>query len=595
MVRKVQLAQVNHIYGGNAWLPYSAGIVQANAMVQPDLKEDYKFVSPIFLRGDPSKIVAAMDNPNVVGISSYVWNWEWNKALAQEIRRQNPGSLIVMGGPQVPNWSDGFFQGHPYIDILVHGEGEITFTDILRERRKENPDYSQVRGITFNRNGVSVKTKAQERADKQKLKRIPSPYLYGIFDELMSAHQELGFNVTSETHRGCPYSCDFCDWGSTIYHHIEQFSDKRVKAEYDWIANHKIEFVYNADANFMLFPRDEVLIDYLIWLNQKTGYPKQLRANWAKNVHERIFSTAQKLNRAKMDMGITMALQSLHEKTLKAVHRTNIKHPHENYKRYKNAGIPTYTEIILPLPEETYETFVGGLEKLLEGGQHMGINIYQCMILPNSEMSHLSYIKRYGIQLIDSPILQNHSTSGTDLIQEKTLYAIATDAMPVEDFKKAYLFGWAIQGFHSLGLTQDIAIHLNSQGVSYRSFYEGLISENPETIVGIEVAETKRSLDKIISDSNRGQWGKINSKYGDISWPFEELSFLNIMTGDKERFYNEVSEMVKRKFGISIPQEVITGQMSRLRTPDEFKGDIKEYAKRVVWFGRKSGYSIKDY
>ena len=149
MARNVQLAQINNTYAGNAWLPYSAGIVQANAQAQFDLRETYRFASPIFLREDPEKVAASLDNPDVLGLSSYIWNWEWNKALAREVRARHPNTLIVMGGPQIPNWSDGFFQSHPYADILVHGEGEVTFVNILRERLKESPDYSQVRGITF--------------------------------------------------------------------------------------------------------------------------------------------------------------------------------------------------------------------------------------------------------------------------------------------------------------------------------------------------------------------------------------------------------------------------------------------------------------
>ncbi len=605
MTRNVQLAQVNHRYGGNkVWFPYSAGLIQANARAQNDLKEEYHFAMPIFMREDPARVTSEMDSPDVVGISSYIWNWEWSKALASEVKRQYPKSLVVMGGPQVPNWSDGFFENHPYVDIIVHGEGEVTFANILRERLRESPDYSNVRGITYNDGGTSRRTSPQPRSTERgvdqngnptpHLEEIVSPYLSGEFDGLLKRHPDLEFHVTSETHRGCPYSCDFCDWGSATYQHLEKFSDERVRAEYDWISNNKIEFVYNADANFIIFPRDEALTDYLIELNQRTGFPKQLRANWAKNVHERIFDTAKKLNKAQMDLGVTIALQSLNPDTLDAIHRRNIKHPAEMAKKYRDAGIPTYTEIIIPLPMETYETFTQGLELLLEREQHRGINIYQCMLLPNSEMSHPEYVKKYGIKSIDSPILQNHSTPGTDPVQERTIYAISTNTQSVDDFKRAFLFGWAVQAFHSLGLTQEIAIHLKNKGVSYREFYEGMLSEKPETIVGREAIETRKSLERILDNLDRGQWGKVDPKYGDIVWPFEEYSFLNIMTGDRERFYREVNEMVSRKFSISIPEEVITGQIARMRTPEEYGGDIKDYAKRVVWFGRKSGATFKD-
>ena len=293
-------------------------------------------------------------------------------------------------------------------------------------------------------------------------------------------------------------------------------------------------------------------------------------------------------------MGVTLALQSLNDDTLEAIHRKNIKHPGEMAKKYENAGIPTYTELILPLPKESYEAFVGGLETLLERGQHRGINIYQCMLLPNSEMSHPEYVKRFGIVSIDSPILQNHSTPGKDPVQERTVYAIATDAMSIEDFKRAFLFGWVIQAFHSLGLTQDIAIHLKENGISYQSFYEGILSENPDTITGREAAATRESLEKVLKDPNRGQWGKIDRRYGNIVWPYEEFSFLNIITEERNLFYMQVSDMVKKRFGHIIPEEIIQNQISKLVTPEEYNNDLKEYAKRIVWFGRKSGATFKD-
>jgi putative methyltransferase len=595
MVRNVQLAQVNHTYAGNAWLPYSAGIVQANAMAQPDLREDYQFARPIFLRDDPARTAEFIDSPDVVGISSYIWNWEWSKVLAQEIRKQYPSSLIVMGGPQIPNWSDGFFQGHPYVDILVHGEGECIFSDILRERRKENPDYSQVRGITFNKDGKSVRTIPRPRLTEQEISELRSPYLDGIFEELMKAHPELGFNVTSETHRGCPYSCEFCDWGSAVFQQIHKFSDERVKAEYDWIAQHKIEFVYNADANFILFPRDEKLTDYLIELNQKTGYPKQLRANWAKNTHGRIFNTAMKLNQANMDMGVTLSLQSLDEKVLEVIKRKNIRFDNftDLVKKYDEVNIPTYTEIIIPLPGETYESFTRGLETLLEGGQHTGLNVYQLMLLPNSGMSHPEYMKRYGIKAIDSPILQNHSTPGTDPIKERTKYAVSTDSMPLEDVIMASLYGWAIQGMHSLGLTQDIAIHMKSRGIPYYKFYENFLASNKGTLIGDEVESTRIHLEDFLSGRG-GELGGINHNFGNIVWPLEELSFLNIITGDLDKFYSEVREMVRNRFNYTLPEEVIQKQRARLVTPEEFGGDIKEYSKRIVWFGRKRGDTLRS-
>ena len=592
MTRNVYLAQVNNKFGENkVFLPYSVGLLQAHAKAQPELKEAYRFGTPIFLREDPNSIAKSLDSPDVVGISSYTWNWEWSKVLAKETRRQHPNSLIVMGGPQVPDRSDGFFQEHPYVDLLVHGEGEVIFSDILRERLKENPSYEGIAGLTINQGGNSVKTPGRPRLSIEELERSPSPYLTGEFDNLVKNNPDLEFHVTSETHRGCPFSCKFCQWGSATQTKVRKFSEERIKAEYDWTAENKIPMIYNADANFGMFKEDEELTDYLIELKKRVGYPQQLRANWAKNSHERMFNMAKKLTDAGMGIGVTLSLQSLDEQVLENIKRKNIKFDNrsELLAKYEGAGIPTYTELILALPGETYGTFAKGLETLFSSCQHNGINIYLCTLLENAGMNDPEYMKEFGLRSIRSPILQNHATPGEDPITEYADTVIATSSMPSEDFRRTFLFSWATQASHILGLTQDIAVYLKNQGISYQSFYEGLLSSGPETVFGQQVVRTNRSLDRALSG---GDWGEVDQKYGNLVWPLEEKSFLDIATGDLNLFYKQVEEMINRRF-ISIPNDVIQRQKRRLITPDDFGGNVPEYAKKIAWFGRKFG-SLKN-
>jgi radical SAM superfamily enzyme YgiQ (UPF0313 family) len=590
MLRNVYLAQVNNKFGENkVFFPYSVGLLQTHVKTQPELNEAYRFGSPLFLREDPYKVVKSLDSPDVVGISSYNWNWEWGKELAREAREQHPNSLIVMGGPQVPDRSDGFFEKHPYVNLLVHGEGEFAFSDILRERLKENSNYEGIAGLTVNKSGVSVRTFPRSRLKEDEFP--PSPYLTGEFDELLRNNPDLEFHITQETHRGCPYSCTFCQWGSATQTKVRKFSENRIKAEYDWAAENKIPMIYNADANFGIFKEDEALTDYLIELKKRTGFPQQLRANWAKNSHERMYNMAKKLTDAGMGIGVTLSLQSLDSNVLDIIKRKNIKFDNRTdlLGKYEAAGIPTYTELILALPGETYATFSGGLETLFSSGQHNGINIYLLTLLENAEMNHPEYIKEHGLSSIRSPILQNHATPGEDPITEYADTVISTNAMPSEDFRKSFLFSWATQASHILGLTQDIAIYLKSQGVSYQSFYEELLLSKPDTIFGQQIVQTNKSLDRALSG---GDWGEVDQRYGNIIWPLEEKSFLDVATGDLNLFYSQVEEMINRKF-ISIPNEVIQRQKLRLMTPEDFGGNVPEYAKKVAWFGRKFG-SLKN-
>ncbi len=137
------------------------------------------------------------------------------------------------------------------MDICVKQEGEIAFKRILEEHLKETPNYTSIPGLLINDNGKTILTGSSPRIDD--LDVIPSPYLSGIFDKLMSKYPEVRWNATLETNRGCPYACTFCDWGSLTYNKVKVFNLERVFDELEWIAQKGIDFVSFTDANFGIF------------------------------------------------------------------------------------------------------------------------------------------------------------------------------------------------------------------------------------------------------------------------------------------------------------------------------------------------------
>ena len=59
------------------------------------------------------------------------------------------------------------------------------------------------------------------------------------------------------------------------------FDMVRVKAEIDWMARKKIEYVAVCDSNWGLMPRDVDITKYVIETKQKTGWPKFWDVTWA--------------------------------------------------------------------------------------------------------------------------------------------------------------------------------------------------------------------------------------------------------------------------------------------------------------------------
>ena len=84
-----------------------------------------------------------------------------------------------------------------------------------------------------------------------------------------------------------------------------------------------------------------------------------------------------------LNKGVTLSMQTLSEEALSNIKRSNIKLSSyfELQKRFINDNVPTYSDLILGLPGETYESFVEGLCKLVESGQHNRIQFNNLSIL----------------------------------------------------------------------------------------------------------------------------------------------------------------------------------------------------------------------
>ena len=177
------------------------------------------------------------------------------------------------------------------------------------------------------------------------------------------ANDQADWVASWETNRGCPFSCAYCYWGRRSQK-VRTFSMERLFEEIEWFGQKNISLVFGCDANFGILKRDLDLVKKLVETKNKYGYPPTFRVCNTKNSNDIVFRIEEILHDSHMAKGISMSFQSLTPEVLQNVNRTNIKIDlfHKLQARYLKAGMPTYTEMILALPGETYETFASGLE-----------------------------------------------------------------------------------------------------------------------------------------------------------------------------------------------------------------------------------------
>ena len=140
-MKNIYLFEINDVIANQMKLPYSTGLVWSYCIEDKGIVDNYKLDGWFYYRQDLDIIFNQIKEPNIVGFNCFVWNWEFNKKMAKRIKDSFPDSVIVFGGWQQPtaDRSAGFFEKHPYVDILVHGEGEVTFKEVLLEGIKEDP------------------------------------------------------------------------------------------------------------------------------------------------------------------------------------------------------------------------------------------------------------------------------------------------------------------------------------------------------------------------------------------------------------------------------------------------------------------------
>ena len=271
--------------------------------------------------------------------------------------------------------------------------------------------------------------------------KVPSPYLTGIFDELIKENPEEKWLASWETNRGCPFSCTYCDWGSATNSKVSRMHLDRVYAELDWFSKNKVEFIFCCDANFGMLPRDYDIALKAAENKKKYGYPHVLSVQNTKNARERAYKVQKLLADSGLSKGVTLAMQSVDPHTLKSIKRDNISTEdyEELQKRFTNDGIATYTEFILALPGDTYSTFADGVSNVIQSGQHNRIQFNNLSILPNAEMAEPQNIKNDKIITVSCPIVNVHGSldeTPEDNINESQQLVISTKSLPFNDWKK---------------------------------------------------------------------------------------------------------------------------------------------------------------
>lgn len=609
-------------------IPINIGFIAAYA------KKIYGDAIEVSLFKYPHSVIQAIKEnpPDVIALSNYSWNSHLSEQVAGLAKRHNPHCVTVQGGTNFPHKEEHqlkFMLRRPNTDFFVEYEGEAAFANLLSrvwlDRSGAKPLYAEpISGCLTIRPETRGTDQAQlmrgPRPDRvAPLDNIPSPYLTGILDPFFDGR----LTPFLETNRGCPFTCTFCHTGNGYFNKVNQFPIERVKEEIHYIGPFMKKFgiknLHIADTNFGMYAKDKEVCEVLKEAQSQYGWPLQIVATTGKNKKEQVIEITQILGNT---FSVNMSVQSMDPTVLKNISRENIKLSHylEVNKNLSARGRSTKGEVIIGLPGETRESFVRGIEQMLEAGVSL-ICSYSLMLLHGTLFQDPDYREQFGIQGKYRIVPLNFGEYGGSRIFDIEETGIENKDMSFADYLWIRGLALLIEVLHNSRPFNELFRFANSFGVSIFQFIMKVYSLLDRAPRGVQeifhgfMEETKGELwekeEELIAhyrqEENyqklkRGEvGGNVIYKYKAMSLAFQSadwIDFLGEVCSEIVR-EREVEATLQKKYfqQIEILKEFVKNKLAGVMN---VAGDLapRSMAARydlVPWLKSQGGTPLSDF
>lgn len=217
----------------------------------------------------------AMEKPDAVAFSCYIWNIDYVRYLSRHLRLIRPECAIIYGGPEV-SYDPELFLSESEGEFVIAGEGEETYRELIggmlchsagRELMAESIGALGIRGL-FTRTAAGISCGGAR--EPMEMDRVPFPY-----DDFSSLENKI---VYYEASRGCPFTCKYCLSSTT--HGVRFRSIERVKSELAYLSSRGVSLVKFVDRTFNC-SRDFALgvWEFLMELGGTTRYHFEISAD----------------------------------------------------------------------------------------------------------------------------------------------------------------------------------------------------------------------------------------------------------------------------------------------------------------------------
>lgn len=278
--------------------------------------------------------------PEVVGITSLTGKMILDGIkISRYVRRRFPDAKIVWGGVHASILPESTLD-NDFVDIVVIGEGEETFVDLLDALHNNKP-LNDIKGIAYKEGRQIIVN--ERRPFIKDLDSLPL-----LAWHLISPEKYLKYETLLITSRGCPHRCSFCYNRNYHFRRWRGMSARRVKAEIDHaLLFHPIRRFRFDDDNFTVNKKrfyeilDVLPKDIPLYFETRVDY-----------VDEYFCQRVSEFKDPFIFIGVESGDEEILRKLCKDITLTQIYSAYELINKYR---LQTSASFIIGLPGETRE------------------------------------------------------------------------------------------------------------------------------------------------------------------------------------------------------------------------------------------------
>ena len=514
--------------------------------------------------------------PDVIGISCYIWNERITLTVANKVKQKLPSVKIIAGGPGIYIEQDkGWFNKHSYIDAVCEytGYGEVFITEYLDGTPLENIPF-----CIYPSMGRLFWNKSNATFNRRDLKfSMPYKDNQEYLKKFAAKHDKIKFLV--ETSRGCPYSCTFCEWGYSISKKVvfrntaEIFEDLEVA--FETLRPMSIEML---DANFGIIESNIDVTKKIADLNKQydncaiymdMGGPSKVKKQNVNLIYKTLLD-------AGINVDFRLSVQHTDQEILDNIER--VETPlEEQVKIFKplmeEKKFDLRIDGIIGLPGETLDKFYQMMDDMtiypsLEPW------CYQWVMLSGTPAAEPDYIEKMKIktrlfklnadasefdcidQVISRDLYQKKivETGKRRLILDQEWrhlqnLVVGTYSYGVAEWVEMNMFYIHYSYLRYNRIIVPIVAHLRKKNINIKDFYKGLFNEllmnNPVL---------KRVYDNILAElENEDESVPIDFEFVSLGPNFPYMSHRAILKFvillDPTEFFDDLSQWLESKYG----------------------------------------------